>query len=102
LAGPTIVLQADDLEVRHLDGVRAEGSGATVKLVGTAIVFSQPSRDLGGFIEKIAPDAVRSDDLVALHNHDSSRVLGRESARTLRVTRDPRGRALCFSAPGRR
>ena len=81
----------DELEVRHLDGLRADTSGATPKLVGTAIVFNENSRDLGGFVERIAPGAVQYDDLVALHNHDTSRVLGRVTSRTLRVTGDARG-----------
>src|SRR5262245_2317846 len=83
---------ADEREVRHLEGLRAETTGATPRLIGTAIVFNERSQDLGGFIEVIAPGAVQYDDhaLVALHNHDTSRVLGR-SPRTLVVTTDTRG-----------
>jgi HK97 family phage major capsid protein/HK97 family phage prohead protease len=86
-------MAAEDVEVRHLvDGLRAEGPGAgPVKLVGLAIAYDAISRDLGGFVERIAKGAPQFDDgLPALHNHDTSRVLGR-TPRTLRLTTDDRG-----------
>src|SRR5678815_4245624 len=89
---------ADEVEVRHLpDGLRADPSDAgSPRLVGTAIVFNQLSRELGPpdlrFREQIAPGAVQYDDtLAAIHNHDTGRVLGRVSSRTLRVLGDATG-----------
>jgi HK97 family phage major capsid protein/HK97 family phage prohead protease len=82
----------DGIEVRHVShGLRAESSGAqSPRLVGLAIATGVPSEDLGGFREIIAPAAVRAalagnPDLVALRDHDRARVLGRVSAKTLRV-----------------
>lgn len=82
---------ADELEVRHLDGLRADVSGGAPKLVGLVIPTCVLSEVIeGAFREVISPEAVRrtleSDiDLIMLHNHDSNRVLGRVSAKTLRV-----------------
>jgi len=86
----------DDLEIRHLDGLRADTSGATPKLVGHAIRVNVLSENLGGFREIIAPDAVtqalnRGPDLVALVNHNTDRVVGRQTAKTLTVAQDDQG-----------
>jgi len=66
------------------------GDDGQARLVGTAIVFGARSDDLGGFVEVIAPEAIKRTlrdnlDLRALIDHDPSRVLGRLSAGTLRV-----------------
>lgn len=59
------------------------------RIVGRPIVFNVDSVDLGGFIEQIDPAAVdrtlrdRSQDVVALRNHDSNLPLARRSARSL-------------------
>jgi HK97 family phage major capsid protein/HK97 family phage prohead protease len=88
---------ADEFEVRHLDGLRADvADGRAPRLVGYAIRTGVLSEDLGGFREVIAPEAVRrvvdaNADLVALFDHDSRRVLGRQSAKTLRVAADDVG-----------
>src|SRR5262245_32097306 len=87
----------DELEVRHLDGLRADVTDARApKLVGYAIRVNTLSEDLGGFREVITPEAVRRAldtgvDLVALRNHNSDHVLGRRSAKTLRVEADAQG-----------
>ena len=86
---------ADELEVRHLEGLRAD-TGAAPKLVGHAIRVNVLSENLGGFREVITPEAVqralgRDPDLVALVNHNTDRVVGRRSAKTLRVAQDGDG-----------
>ncbi len=88
----------DEYEVRHLDGVRADTTGATPRLVGYAIRTNVLSEPLAGglFRERVTDAAVRSalaanPDLVALVNHDQGRVLGRVSAKTLRVAQDAEG-----------
>ena len=85
----------DELEVRHLDGLRASSEGGTPKLLGHAIVTGVAT-DLGVAKEIVAPAALqraldRAPDLVALFDHDPARVLGRVSAKTLRVEQDDRG-----------
>jgi HK97 family phage prohead protease len=82
-----------DLERRACVELRAEAS----RIVGYAVVFDVRSRDLGGFVEVVKPEAVRTSlhaDVVALYNHDPSAVLGR-TPRTLTLTTDTRG--LAFS-----
>jgi HK97 family phage major capsid protein/HK97 family phage prohead protease len=87
----------DEVEVRTLDGCRADtGDGHPPRLVGYAIRSNCLSEDLGGFVERIAPDAItdalaNNRDLVALRNHDALHVLGRRSAKTLRVEADAQG-----------
>jgi len=56
-------------------------------------VFNSDSEDLGGFVERIQPGFFRDvlgNDVVAAHNHDPSRDLGR-TPDTLRVGEDERG-----------
>jgi HK97 family phage prohead protease len=76
-----------------------QGPGGSSKLVGYAAVFnslSHPIRGAGTFRERIAPGAFRNsignkDDVRALVNHDSSRIIGRTKAGTLRLTEDRHG-----------
>lgn len=75
-----------------LEGVRGE------RIIGHAVVFDTPSRDLGGFVEIVRPGAVdralRAEaDIVALYNHDPGAVLGR-TPHSLRLARDSRGLAF--------
>jgi HK97 family phage major capsid protein/HK97 family phage prohead protease len=94
----------DELEVRHLDGLRADTSGATPQLVGYAIRTGVLSENLGGFREIITPDALRAalgrnPDLRALVNHNTDRVIGRVSAKTLRVAQDEAGLRFAVDVP---
>lgn len=66
------------------------------KIGGHAIVFNQLSEDLGGFRERIAPEAINRTfrekiDVRALWNHDNSLPIGRLSARTLALSTDKTG-----------
>jgi len=59
-------------------------------LRGMAIVFNERSQDLGGFVEMIMPQAMERTiaegiDLRAFFDHDPAKVLGRQSAGTLRT-----------------
>lgn len=95
-----------DLERRvfAVDGLQVErrDSGAPV-IRGHAAVFGQLSEDLGGFREQIAPGAfktaIETDDVRALFNHDANFILGRNRAKTLRLSEDARGLAIEIDAP---
>ena len=97
-------MMADSPEKRALVSpveFRAEGSGRIV--AGYAAVFDQEA-DIGGFFrEKIAPgaftDTLRTADVRAYFDHDTGRVLGRTSARTLRLKEDSRGLAVEIDLP---
>jgi HK97 family phage major capsid protein/HK97 family phage prohead protease len=99
---------ADDLEIRCVTSeLRAAVSGETARLAGHAIVTNVLSEPLGDgaftFRERIAPEAIQraleaSPTIVALHNHDSSRVLGR-TPKTLRVQADDRGLGFELDMP---
>ena len=57
---------------------------------GYAIRFMEESVDLGGFIERIHPEAIsidqiRNSDIFAFFNHDNDLVLGRTGAGTLKL-----------------
>lgn len=61
---------------------------------GYALKFNTPSKDLGGFIEKIdarALDDVNMDDVKLLFNHDRGNLLGRIKSGTLEVSVDEVG-----------
>lgn len=80
------------LERRACVELRAEAS----RIVGYAVVFDVRSRDLGGFVEVVKPEAVAmslASDVVALYNHDPGQVLGR-TPRTLQLATDSRGLAF--------
>lgn len=76
----------------------------TAVLRGYAIVFDVTSEDLGGFVERIAPSAVvrtlrSGDDVLALHSHDRSQLLGRRKTGTLKLAADHRGLAVEIDPP---
>lgn len=89
-----------DLERRSFSDLTADGR----KIVGYAVVFNQPSQDLGGFVEVFEPSAVDRTlaerlDVRALVNHDPSQVLGRTTAGTLRLAKDARGLRVEIDPP---
>lgn len=67
-----------------------------MKVSGYAAVFNSDSRDLGGFIERIAPgafaDSLRSNRTVfLLHHHDPSDILASTTSGSLRLSEDSYG-----------
>ena len=88
-----------DLEQRSAT-IKADGR----KIVGYAIVFNEPSADLGGFVEIISPAAVDRTlgdelDVRALVDHDASKIIGRRKAGTLTLTKDARGLLVEIDPP---
>lgn len=84
---------ADD--IRTLDNVvRAlPTEDGNLKIRGTAIVFDEPSQDMG-FIEYIEPEAVRSLDFsktMLLYNHETGKILARANAGNLKIEVTERG-----------
>lgn len=82
----------NDLERRFTPGaveLRAADDKRTIG--GYAIVFNKLSRNLGGFVERVAPVAVNESrgrewpDVVARHNHDDNLLLGTTASGTLRL-----------------
>ena len=66
--------------------------------IGYAAKFNSLSQNLGGFVEQISPGAFTQTlesgtgkDARALWNHDSSQILGRVSAGTLKLDQDDTG-----------
>lgn len=61
---------------------------------GYALKFNKESRDLGGFVETISPEALDGVDLTDVRcflNHDSTKLLGRTSSGTLELKVDDIG-----------
>lgn len=76
--------------------VRETGSSGLPKISGYAAVFDSLSVDLGGFREKIEPGAFSrsladGQDIRALFEHDSGRLMGRSSSGTLVLRQDKKG-----------
>ncbi|QEA50869.1 HK97 family phage prohead protease [Leuconostoc lactis] len=85
------------LEVRDLTDSQFVG-----KIGGYAVVFNEPSENLGGFIEYVNPDAFDSvdmSDVVALYDHNFANVLGRTSANTLQLEVDKKGLHFSLDIP---
>ena len=81
----------DGMERRAATELRAAGR----RLEGYAAVFDAPAR-IGGFSEIIKPGAFRATleargDVLALVDHDPSRLLARTASGTLRLAEDSRG-----------
>lgn len=92
------------MEIRaHLCEVRAAPEAGELRFVGYAAKFNTWSQNLGGFIETIAPgafaEAVQTDDVRCLLNHNPDRVLGRTRSGTLRLTEDEVGLRFEVTAP---
>jgi HK97 family phage prohead protease len=73
-------------------------------LRGFAVVFGVLSVNLGGFRERIMPSAIErtikeKTDLRALIDHDTAKVLGRVTAKTLRLNPDAHGLGVDIEPP---
>ena len=80
--------------------IRAKGR----KLEGYAATFDNPASIGGRFVESIAPGAFASTlrsqtDILALVDHDPSRVLARTKSGTLSLSEDARGLAFSLDVP---
>jgi HK97 family phage prohead protease len=89
------------LEVRMTPGA-VKGEGNTI--TGLAAVYNSDSRDLGGFVERLAPgcfDAslASGSDCLCLFNHDPSQLLGRSASGTLQVRSTDQGLEYTVEAP---
>lgn len=79
------------IEHRRAAALQIEGR----KLFGYAAKFNDPTR-IGDFTEVIAPGAFarslrENADIIALVDHDATKVLGRTKTRTLRLFEDDKG-----------
>jgi HK97 family phage prohead protease len=90
-------MEMDNIEKRYVPSLFDEPTIANGGMVvsGYAAVFNSWSNDLGGFVEKIDPNAfsgiLGKRDVRALVDHDWSKVIGRESAGTLILSVDDKG-----------
>jgi HK97 family phage prohead protease len=90
---------AREQRILPLEDVEWRKSGAgdgQLTVRGHAAVFNRLSLDLGGFRERIAPDAFtaaldRNPDVHALWDHDTKYVLARTKNKTLDLREDPQG-----------
>jgi len=65
-------------------------------ITGYAAVFNMESRNLGGFVETIHPNAfdevlAENPDVIGVFNHDRNLLLGRTGNGTMRLTKDSYG-----------
>lgn len=79
-----------------MEELRVETEGDKTFITGHAAVFNRMSVDLGGFREIIMPGAFRDSlesgaDVRALVDHDPSKIIGRNKAKTLRLKEDDTG-----------
>lgn len=84
------------LEMRTVTELRAESQGDEMSIIGYAALFNTTSRNLGGFVERVAPGAFTRSlkdnaDVKVTFNHDPNQVLGRTKSGTATVEQDERG-----------
>lgn len=82
-----------ELEIRATSAAEVDLKDDSI-IRGYPIVFNKLSQDLGGFKERILPEAVdRSlkDDIRALVDHDTAKVIGRTKSRTMTLRKDRTG-----------
>jgi HK97 family phage prohead protease len=85
-----------------MDELRVAADGKRT-ISGHAAVFNRNSEPMWGFVERVAPGAfsesIGTDDVRALFNHDPNIVLGRNTAKTLRLSEDATGLAVEIDPP---
>ena len=85
--------------------VRVVNADGKRTISGYAAVFGQPSQDLGGFIEVIAPGAFTDSlssanaDILCLRDHDPAFLLGRTKSGTLSLVQDELGLRFTCDLP---
>jgi len=94
-------MNKDALEVRSFRAATEPASeGKPMTIVGMPIMFNSLSQDLGGFCERIDPDACEfDDDLKADFNHDPNFILGRQSNGTLKMRKTADGYQMVVDPP---
>lgn len=82
--------------------------GASPAIGGYAAVFNSPSRNLGGFTERVDPAAFNRsasrgwEGVIARFNHDDNQLLGSTGGGTLRLHTDEEGLHYEVTPPGTR
>ncbi|MAK37515.1 MAG: HK97 family phage prohead protease [Flavobacteriaceae bacterium] len=79
-----------------------DSENAAPVIVGHAAVFNTLSDNLGGFQERISPQAfddVLNNDVRAFFNHDPNHLLARSKSGTLRLSVDEKGLRYEFDVP---
>jgi HK97 family phage prohead protease len=92
-------MAAAEIERRMSDEktvVEYRDDGKTPVISGYAAVFNSESRNLGGFVETIRPDAfnavlAKNPDVVGVYNHDKNFLLGRTGNGTMTLSVDAYG-----------
>lgn len=82
--------------------VRTAAAGSVRTVAGYAAVFNSRADIAGMFFEQIAPGAfggTLADDVRALVDHDTGRVIGRTKSGTLRLSEDTNGLAVEIDLP---
>ena len=85
------MLMKKNLEIRALQTLEKTEDNV---VEGYALKFNKESRNLGGFVETISPEALDGVDLTDVRcfmDHDSSKLLGRTSSGTLKLNVDDVG-----------
>ena len=105
MSAPTPKPTNDEREFRALtQGLElraADEAAGTKTAAGYAVLYNQEANVHGYWIETIAPGAfdqsIQERDVLAVHSHDTGRVVGRKNAGTLTLRSDSKG--LAFENP---
>lgn len=96
--GREIRANVAQLEVRD-----AASDGGTRTVAGYVAVFGSETDICGWWTEIIAPGAftrsLRENDVVAISSHDTARVIGRMSSKTMRLEEDDKGLKVEIDLP---
>lgn len=100
------MINSMEKELRYIDNSEIRAAADSREVDGYAMLFNTLSRDLGGFREKIDPEAVEgvieASDVMAVLNHDNSRgILARSrfGKGSLALSADEKGLRYVFAAP---